>query len=256
MAPPRPKRPTAGPIAAAVFDLDGVITRTERVHAAAWKQAFDAFLLDRATQTGEAFVPFDPVADYLAHVDGKPRRDGVVDFLHSRGIDTSDDAIDAIAREKNELFRALVDQMGVDVFPSSLVFVRALRRAGVPTAVASSSRNCARILEAAGIGALFGIRVDGNDLALLGLPGKPAPDLFLEAARRLQVRPARAAVFEDAAAGVEAGRRAGYGLVVGLARSGNEAALRDAGADIVVDDLADLDPHRLIAGTSERPEAP
>lgn len=248
MPPSRPPRERPPPLAAAIFDLDGVITRTERVHAAAWKRAFDHFLTQWSSRTGMAQPLFDARADYLAHVDGKPRRDGVVDFLRSRGIDASDEEIDAIAREKNGLFRGLVDEVGVEVFPSSVRFVQALTRAGLPTAVASSSRNCGRILEAAGLGSLFGVRVDGNDLALLGLPGKPAPDLFLETARRLQVRPGRAAVFEDATSGVQAARRGGFGWVVGIARSGNVEALLSAGANRVVEDLAEIDPRTLVDG--------
>ncbi len=230
----------------AVFDLDGVITRTAKVHSRAWKQSFDRFLESYAKRTGTPQRPFDEVKDYLAHVDGKPRHDGVADFLASRSIDAQPSEIDAVAKEKNSFYLSLVDQMGVEVFESSVSLIRILRDAGVPIAVASSSRNCAKILEVAGITEFFDTRVDGNDLSELGLPGKPAPDLFLEAAKRLGVDPRQSAVFEDATSGVEAGRRADYGLVIGVAREGNREELVAAGAHYVVSDLAELDPTELL----------
>lgn len=243
---------------AAVFDLDGVITRTAAVHARAWKAMFDAFLEDFGGADGDAVpAPFDADRDYRRHVDGKPRYDGVRDFLAARGITLPDGDPDdpperrtvcGLGNRKNQIFREQLERDGVDVFSSSVDLVRALGDAGIATAVVSSSRNCQAVLDAAGIGGLFQARVDGNDLQRLGLPGKPAPDMFLEAARRLSVEPARCVGVEDALAGVEAIRAARFGLVVGVDRSGNAAALYAHGADIVVPDLALLE----VADTENR----
>lgn len=231
---------------AVLFDLDGVLTHTARVHAAAWKRLFDEFLAQRAAGVDESFVPFDDVDDYLRYVDGKPRREGVASFLASRGIEvplgTPEDREDAetqygLGRRKDRYFLERLARHGVEVFSSSLDVVKSLRDQDVKTAVVSSSRNCRRVLEAAGIDALFDVRVDGTDLERHGLAGKPAPDTFLEAARRLRVDPERAIVVEDAVAGVAAGRAGQFGLVVGVDRTGQSQTLREAGADVVVNDL-------------------
>jgi beta-phosphoglucomutase family hydrolase len=234
---------------AAFFDLDGVLTDTARLHAAAWKGLFDAFLRRRATATGEAFAPFDAGADYLAHVDGRPREDGVRQFLASRGIQLPQgsagdpdeaETVAALARRKDQLFALELQAGHAEPAPGAEALLRALRRLGIPTAVVSSSRNCAAVLEATGLAGLVDARVDGVDAAALRLSGKPAPDLFLEAARRLGVAPGRGVVFEDALAGVEAGRRGGFGRVVGVDRGGQAAELLRRGADVVVRDLTDV----------------
>ncbi|MDN2565553.1 trehalose-phosphatase [Aquibium sp. A9E412] len=234
---------------AAIFDLDGVVTRTARLHAASWKRLFDAYLAERAERTGEPFRPFDLVEDYARHVDGKPRQDGVAAFLRSRGIvlepGTPDDppereTVAGLGKRKNRHFRAALARDGVAVFDTTVAFIGRLRRRHAGTALVSSSRNARAVLAAAGLEDLFDVVIDGNDLARLGLKGKPAPDLFLEAARRLGAEPGRAIVFEDAVSGVEAGAAGGFGLVVGLDRQGRAAALKAAGADLVVDDVARL----------------
>jgi beta-phosphoglucomutase family hydrolase len=240
---------------AVIFDMDGVITDTARVHAAAWKATFDEFLECRARGTGERFVPFTQ-ADYVASVDGRPRDDGVATFLASRGVELprgeSTDGPDVrsvwgVANRKNRAFIQEIDRVGVHPFPSSVRLVRALQAAGFGTAVISASRNARRILVAAGIESLFAVRVDGIELERLDLPGKPAPDVFLEAARRLDAPPARSVVVEDAIAGVEAGRRGGFGLVIGVDRSGRGDQLQAHGADVVVADLAEVSVKGLSA---------
>ena len=236
---------------AVLFDLDGVLTDTARVHADAWKRMFDEFLRSWAERTGQPFCAFDYAADYLPHVDGKPRYDGVRAFLASRDIPLPEgrpeDPADAITihglgNRKNEVVHELL-RHGVTPYPGSVTLVRRLREAGVRTAVVSSSRNCAAVLEAAGITDLFEARVDGVTAAELGLPGKPAPDTYLEAARRLGAPAARAIVVEDAVSGVEAGRNGGFGLVVGVDREGTPQVLADHGADVVVNDLAEFLPN-------------
>jgi beta-phosphoglucomutase family hydrolase len=233
---------------AVLFDLDGVLTDTAHLHAAAWKRLFDGLLRWRAAATGGVFVPFDSGADYLAHVDGRPREDGVRQFLASRGLrlpeGTGDDpeeaeTVAALARRKDGLFARQL-QAGVEPAPGAAALLRVLRRVGMRTAVVSSSRNCAAVLEAAGLAGFLDTRVDGVDAAALRLPGKPAPDLFLEAARRLGAKPHRGVVFEDALAGVEAGRRGGFGRVVGVDRAGQAEALLRRGADVVVRDLSEV----------------
>lgn len=232
-------------VRAVIFDLDGVVTRTAAVHAAAWKQLFDTFLRRRQ---GAAFLPFTE-ADYLDHVDGKPRYEGVVAFLASRGIELPRgqpddpprrDTVCGLGNRKNRLFQEALETHGVEVFESTLRLVRALRGRGVKTAIVSSSQNAAAVLAAAGLQDLFDTRVDGNDIPRLKLKGKPEPDLFLEAAIRLNVEPRRAVVVEDAVSGVKAGRAGGFGQVIGVDRAGRSQALKDAGADVVVTDLAQV----------------
>jgi beta-phosphoglucomutase family hydrolase len=239
-------------IRACLFDLDGVLTQTARVHAAAWKEMFDAFLRARAARTGDAFVPFDLVDDYDDYVDGKPRYDGVRSFLASRGIDlplgrTSDppiaETVSGLGNRKNELVLALIHEQGVEAYQGSVRYVRAARDAGLRRAVVSSSANCKEVLAAAGLVELIEVRIDGIVAAREHLKGKPAPDTFLAAARALDVPPARAAVFEDALAGVAAGRAGRFGYVVGVDRVGQAEALREHGADLVVSDLAELLDH-------------
>jgi beta-phosphoglucomutase family hydrolase len=234
-----PLRIPAG-IRACLFDLDGVLTKTAIVHAAAWKQMFDEYLRDRSQQTGEPFVPFDPHADYDEYVDGKPRYDGVRSFLESRGIELPEAEIRALGDRKNELVQELIRTKGVEAYEGSVRFVEAAREAGLRRAVVSASANCQDVLIAAGIEDLFEVRIDGIVAEREHLNGKPAPDTFLEAARRLDVTPAAAAVFEDALAGVAAGRAGNFGFVVGVDRVGQGAALAARGADVVVLDLADL----------------
>jgi beta-phosphoglucomutase family hydrolase len=235
-------------ISACLFDLDGVLTQTAKVHAAAWQEMFDAFLHDRSKSTGEPFRPFEP-ADYLAYVDGKLRLDGVRSFLAARDIalpeGSPDDppsaaTVHGLAARKNELVLELIHSDGVDVYTGSVHFVEWVRDRGVRRAVVSASRNCEAVLVAAGIDRLFDARVDGNVAAERQLRGKPAPDMFLAAADALGVRAADAAVFEDAVAGVEAGRAGAFGWVVGVDRGGNARALRAHGADVVVGDLGEL----------------
>jgi beta-phosphoglucomutase family hydrolase len=238
-----------GGIRACLFDLDGVLTQTAKVHAAAWKGMFDAYLRKRAKQTGEKFVPFDAVADYDRYVDGKPRYDGVRSFLASRGIDLpegdpsdppSSETVHGLGNRKNELVLALLKRDGVESYPGSVRYVHAVREAGLHTAVVSASANCKDVLEAAGISDLFEVRIDGVVVEQKHLRGKPAPDTFLAAAKKLGVQPADAAVFEDALAGVEAGRAGSFGFVIGVDRTGQREALLEHGADIVVSDLAEL----------------
>jgi beta-phosphoglucomutase family hydrolase len=246
----RPKRlglPSG--IRACLFDLDGVLTQTARVHAAAWKEMFDAFLRERSARTGESFVPFDPVVDYTEYVDGKPRYDGVRSFLASRGIELpegdpndppSAETVYGLGNRKNELVLALLKRDGVQVYEGSIRYVRAVGDARLHRAVVSASANCREVLQAAGIEDLFEVRIDGIVAEQRHLGGKPAPDTFLAAAEELGVQPAEAAVFEDALAGVEAGRAGNFGFVVGVDRAGQREALLQNGADVVVTDLAEL----------------
>jgi beta-phosphoglucomutase family hydrolase len=236
-------------VTACLFDLDGVLTRTATIHARAWKETFDQFLRDRAEHTGERFVPFEVGTDYERYVDGRPRLDGTRAFLASRGIDlpegTPDDPPDAVtvhglSNRKNALVLELIAEGNVEVFEGSVRYVRAVRAAGMPTAVVSSSANTAQVLEVTGITDLFDARIDGVVARERGLPGKPAPDTFVAGAAELGVTPAEAAVFEDALAGVEAGRAGGFALVVGVDRSGETEMLRSHGADVVVGDLSEL----------------
>lgn len=236
-------------VRACLFDLDGVLTRTATVHAEAWAEMFDAFLRTRAEAAGAPFLPFDRAADYRAHVDGRPRADGVRAFLASRGIELpegepGDDpgaaTVHGLGNRKNQLVHELIRTRGVEVFPGSVRYVEAARDAGLGRAVVSSSANTAAVLEATGLTGLFDVRVDGVVARQRRLPGKPAPDTFLAAAADLGVAPAQAAVFEDALAGVEAGAAGGFGCVVGVDRTGRPEVLRRQGADVVVADLAEL----------------
>ncbi|WP_127129957.1 beta-phosphoglucomutase family hydrolase [Georgenia sp. SYP-B2076] len=236
-------------VRACLFDLDGVLTRTAEVHRAAWSHAFDGYLRERARRTGSTFVPFDPRADYATYVDGKRRVDGVRDFLGSRGIvlpeGTPEDGpatetVYGLGNGKNELLLRLIEDDGVEVYEGSRRYVEAARAAGLARAVVSSSANTRLVLGVTGIAPLFDGVVDAVVARQRGLTGKPAPDTFLEAARRLGVEPADAAVFEDALAGVQAGRAGGFGYVVGVDRLGQADALRASGADVVVRDLEEL----------------
>ncbi len=229
-------------ISACLFDLDGVLTPTAAVHAAAWKTMFDEFLRDRADASGQPFTPFDEHDDYDEYVDGKPRLAGVRDFLSSRGIALPDSQIEALGTRKNDLVLELLRTRGVEPYEGSVRYLHAARDSGLRRAVVSSSRNCREVLQAAGIDDLLEVRVDGNVAASEGLAGKPAPDTFVAAARKLGVEPAAAAVFEDALSGVAAGRAGDFGYVVGVDRVGQAEALREHGADVVVRDLAELLP--------------
>jgi beta-phosphoglucomutase family hydrolase len=237
---------------ACLFDLDGVLTKTAVVHNAAWKEMFDAYLRERSRRTGEPFVPFDPGRDYDEYVDGKPRADGTRSFLASRGIELpegSDDdppsaeTIHGLGTRKNEIVLRRIREDGVEAYESSVRYVRAARDAGLRRAVVSSSANCRDVLIAAGIEDLFEARIDGVVAGHEHLRGKPAPDTFLAAARALGLGPQAAAVFEDALAGVEAGRAGRFRFVVGVDRTGQADALKKHGADTVVTDLAELLDH-------------
>jgi beta-phosphoglucomutase family hydrolase len=236
-------------VRACLFDLDGVLTKTATVHAAAWKQMFDAYLRERAERTGEEFVPFDPKADYGEYVDGKPRADGVRSFLESRGIELPEgnpddppgaETIYGLGNRKNELVVRLIREQGVEPYEGSVRYLEAVRDAGLRRAVVSSSANCHDVLIAAGIDDFFEARIDGIVAKREHLKGKPAPDTFLAAARELDAAPGEAAVFEDALAGVAAGRAGNFACVVGVDRLGQADALCEHGATIVVSDLAEL----------------
>lgn len=241
---------------AVIFDLDGVITDTASVHAAAWKGMFDDFLSRHAARNGIPFQPFEIKTDYRLHVDGKPRLDGLRSFLRSRGIRISEgraedlpglQTVHGLARRKNEDFLKRVREDGVKVYRSTVDLIHCLKKHGLKTAVISSSKSCALILDSANLSDLFDVRVDGVDSEILGIPGKPAPDIFLEAARQLKVKPERAVVIEDAVSGVEAGRAGDFGLVIGIARTGGKEDLLKNGAHVAVEDLSEIS----VAGDSE-----
>ena len=232
-----------------LFDLDGVLTKTAEVHSAAWKQMFDAYLEERAERTGTQFAPFDPVNDYDEYVDGKPRYEGVQSFLTARGIELprgepSDppgaETVDGLGNRKNAILLRLIHERGVEPYEGSVRYVEAAREAGLRRAVVSSSTNCRDVLAAAGIEDLFEVRIDGVVAEREHLRGKPAPDTFLAGARALGADASEAAVFEDALAGVAAGRAGGFAFVVGVDRTGQAKALREHGADVVVTDLGEL----------------
>jgi beta-phosphoglucomutase family hydrolase len=234
---------------ACLFDLDGVLTDTASVHAAAWKQMFDEYLRARAGREGTEFRPFDVTSDYAAYVDGKPRLAGTESFLRSRGIelpaggpdDTPDaETVYALATRKNAVVQEQIVTVGVEVYPGSVRYLHAVKDAGLATAVVSSSANAKQVLEVAGLADLIDHRVDGITAKERGLPGKPAPDTFLAAAADLGFGKDQAVVFEDALAGVASGKAGGFGFVVGVDRLGQADALRAHGADIVVTDLGEL----------------
>ncbi|MCP9943764.1 HAD-IA family hydrolase [Streptomyces somaliensis] len=238
---------------AVVFDTDGVLVDSARVHAAAWKAAFDAYLrgLPPGAADAPARRPFDAAGEYRRYVDGRSRRDGAAAFLASRGLPADPAAVEAVAADKERHFTRWLRERPVDAYPGSVRLLRALRGAGVPAAASSASRHARELLERAGLLGLFDAVVDGVEAARLGLPGKPDPALFLEAARRLGVPPGRCALVEDAPVGVEAGRRGGFSPVVGVDRAacpGTAEALRRHGADLVV-----ADPAELLAARGARP---
>ena len=234
---------------AVIFDLDGVVTDTASVHAAAWKKMFDDVLSRHAARKDIPFKPFDPNKDYRLYVDGKPRVDGVKSFLESRGIELPEgrpegpagtETIHGLGNLKNEYFLEEIKARGAEVYESTVDWVHSVKKHGLKTAIISSSKNCAMILDGVNLSDLFDVRVDGVDSEILGIPGKPAPDIFIEAARQLKVEPERAVVIEDAISGVQAGRAGKFGLVVGIARAGDREALLDHGADVAVEDLSEI----------------
>lgn len=239
-----------GRLDAVLVDLDGVVTETAKVHARAWKRTFDDYLREHAARRGGAYHPFDLGKDYKIYVDGKPRYDGVASFLQSREIylprgEESDqpdkETICGLGNRKNEHYQASIREYGVEVYSSSIAFIRCVRSIGRKIAVVTSSRNCDEVLEAAGIADLFDAQVDGNVAREWFLDGKPAPDTYLEAAHRLGVDPSRACIIEDAVSGVQAGKAGKFGLVIGVSRDGEPGILRQCGADIVVSDLSEVD---------------
>jgi len=236
---------------AVLFDLDGVLTATAKVHAASWKQMFDAFLRRRARSSGGDFVPFEIDTDYKLYVDGRPRHDGVRRFLQSRGIELQPgdpdaprnyDTVAGLGKHKNGLFQQALATGDIEAYEGSIAFVHYVRSHRIRTAVVSSSHNCQSVIEAVGIENLFDVVVDGNVAQRLQLAGKPAPDTFLQAAELLEIAPADSVVVEDAISGVQAGSAGGFGLVIGVDRSGGPESLSRSGADLVVSDLAELLP--------------
>lgn len=245
-----------------IFDLDGVVTATASVHAVAWKKMFDEFLSRYAKRTGSSFEQFDPKADYLEYVDGKPRIDGIKSFLNARQIElpegSPDDAADketlyGLGNLKNQYFLEHLEQKGPQVYASTVNLIRKLKQYGLKTAIISSSKNCLEIIKTVHLTKLFDVRVDGVISEELGIRGKPAPDIFLEAARRLNVEPKQAVVVEDAISGVQAGREANFGLVIGIARTGSKTDLLENGADVAVEDLAEI---QLTEDTDNAPDLP
>ena len=237
---------------AVLFDLDGVITTTEKNHSACWKKTFDEFLRLRAEETGEPFIPFDETEDYLRCVDGKPRYEGVRSFLRSRAIElpegnrnssTGERSVFGLGNRKNQMFTETLEKQPPEIYRTSVELALNLKEAGFRLAIVSSSRNCRRVMAAAGIEHLFELAVDGIVACEKGLRGKPEPDTFIEAARALGSKPGRTVVIEDAAAGVAAGARGGFGLVIGVARKQNEEELLLNGADVVVRDLGEFQSH-------------
>jgi len=234
---------------AVLLDLDGVITDTASVHAACWKQMFDEYLLKRATLKGEAFRSFEIATDYRLYVDGKPRFDGVRDFLISRGIQLPEGSMDdppeaetvgGLGNRKNDLVNKIIEEKGVEPYEGSVKLIHQLRRQGFKIAVVTSSQNCAAVLKAVKLEEFFDVQVDGNMVHAQHLSGKPAPDTFLMAANLLGVEPTRSIVIEDAISGVEAGSAGNFGLVIGVARKGNAEELQRHGAHMVVNDLGEL----------------
>lgn len=238
-----------GSLEAAIFDLDGVLTQTASLHARAWKQMFDAFLLQEAERGGVTYVPFDLGEDYRLYVDGKPRKEGILSFLQSRGIVLSsgtlsdtwhDRTVEGLGQEKNRIFNALIDMEGITVYSSSVQLLKWLQAQGVRLALATSSKNAQRIIKAAGLSTYFSVCVDGNDIARLGLLGKPEPDMFLLASQWLGSTPQHTMVLEDSVSGVKAAKAGGFFPVVGVDRHQEQLLLLRNGADIVVSDLSEL----------------
>ena len=234
---------------AVLLDLDGVITDTANLHAACWKQMFDEYLQKRAAERGEPFRPFELATDYRLYVDGKPRFDGVRDFLTSRGIQLPEgspddppqaETVGGLGNRKNDLVNKIIKERGVEPYKGSVKFIHQLRRQGFQIAVVTSSQNCDAVLRAAKLDDLFEVRVDGNLIQAQRLAGKPAPDTFLIAAKLLGVEPIRTVVIEDAISGVEAGSNGKFGLVIGVARKGNAEELKRHGAHLVVEDVGEL----------------
>ena len=233
---------------AVLFDLDGVLTNTAHIHATCWKKIFDEYLQARSTKIGETFRSFDIATDYKLHVDGKPRFDGVRDFLKSRGIDlpegTHDDpphkeTVCGIGNRKSNLVAKVIKTDGIEVYKGSMAFLRHVREKGMKTAVVTSSENCQAVLQTAGIRDLFDAQIDGTTIVSQHLAGKPAPDSYLKAAQLLEVQPNRAVVIEDAISGIQAGVKGSFGLVIGIDRKGNAEELKNNGAHIVVSDLSE-----------------
>jgi trehalose-phosphatase len=250
---------------AVILDMDGVITQTARVHARAWKCMFDEYLQQRNSREQEVQEPFSIERDYHQYVDGKSRNDGVRSFLESRGIQIPDgdpseepnwDTVSGLGNRKNEIFHELLQEEGVEVYDDAVQQIEMWKREGLKVAVISSSRNCEAVLKAVGLLDVFDAKVDGNDVATLGLSGKPAPDIFLRAAQQLGVEPDEAMVIEDAIAGVEAGCRGGFAMVVGVARDREADAYWQAGAHRVVHDLRELGPANREAGSQSPRETP
>jgi trehalose 6-phosphate phosphatase len=244
------QRPTISPrqFDAVIFDMDGVVTDTAHVHAAAWKKMFDNYLIELAARNGRRYEPFDTTTDYTRYVDGKPRYDGVRDFLASRKIelregtpddDPAQETVCGLGNRKNRYFNEVLVEKGANSYESTVEFIRALKNAGIKTALISASKNARKVLDSAGVSNLFEARVDGLDAEELGIPGKPAPDVFLAAARKLGVEPQRSVVVEDAQSGVQAGRAGGFGLVIGVDRADQKEELAKF-ADVVVQDLAEV----------------
>ena len=234
---------------AVLLDLDGVITDTASMHATCWKQMFDAYLQKRAAASGEPFRPFEIATDYRLYVDGKPRFDGVRDFLTSRGIQLPEgspddlpqaETVGGLGNRKNDLVNTVIAEGGVESYEGTVKLIHQLRHQGFKIAVVTSSQNCEAVLKAAKLDTFFEVRVDGNTIHAQHLAGKPAPDTFLTAAQRLGVAPTRAVVVEDAISGVQAGCNGNFGLVIGVARKGNAEELRQQGAHLVVNDLGAL----------------
>jgi beta-phosphoglucomutase family hydrolase len=234
---------------AVLFDMDGVVTDTARIHASAWKAMFDEYLQKRAARLGQAFQPFDIATDYKDYVDGKPRYSGVRDFLKSRSIvlpegapgdPPSAETVCGLGNRKNELVNDRLASEGAKAYPGTIGFILYLRRRGIKFALVTSSQNCDAVLKSAHVDDLFDVRVDGDVAAEQGLAGKPAPDCFLKAAEMLGVQPQRAVVIEDAISGVIAGVRGGFGMVIGVARKNNADELKQQGAHAVVDDVAEI----------------
>ncbi len=234
---------------AVLLDLDGVITDTANLHAACWKEMFDEYLQKRATQRGEAFRPFDLATDYRLYVDGKPRFDGVRDFLTSRGIQLPEgspddppqvETVGGLGNRKNDLVNEAIEDTGVEPYEGSVKLIHQLHHQGFKIAVVTSSQNCTAVLKAAKLDAFFDVRVDGNMILAQQLAGKPAPDTFLIAAKLLGVEPSRTVVIEDAISGVQAGFNGNFALVIGVARKENAEELQHHGAHLVVNDLGEL----------------